>query len=304
MPLESGSSKEVVSHNIATERKTGKPEDQSIAIAMRKASKSRQDAIGAICDSVSQLNERVDAYCDRKADAGYWGAKRTALHLLETEDGDEARAIAAYEHRVKKGLLRSDPDIIPEIKQNARVSFKSAGATRKKDDDARDDAYDPATGGSMELLSKMRTDAARADFDVSTVLDLVDTILWGYVGVQALKLGWSLGRLSKAEKQLQETLDRIDGKAPKRGLIQKALDKVKEAMSRKDDHRVIGGVKLGDAEAKIPPRAELEKMSVSDLRALMKAHPNLRYLDKGQPKVGLIEDIDSSRAGRGLESRY
>lgn len=33
MPLESGGSEEVVSHNIKTEREAGKPEKQAIAIA-------------------------------------------------------------------------------------------------------------------------------------------------------------------------------------------------------------------------------------------------------------------------------
>jgi hypothetical protein len=45
MPLESGSSKETISKNIATERKAGKPEKQAVAIAMSKAGKSNQDAV-------------------------------------------------------------------------------------------------------------------------------------------------------------------------------------------------------------------------------------------------------------------
>jgi hypothetical protein len=39
MPLKAGSSKKVISENIATERNAGKPEAQSIAIAMSKAGK-------------------------------------------------------------------------------------------------------------------------------------------------------------------------------------------------------------------------------------------------------------------------
>jgi hypothetical protein len=41
MPLESGSSQKVISHNIATERNAGKPEKQAVAIAFSKAGKSR-----------------------------------------------------------------------------------------------------------------------------------------------------------------------------------------------------------------------------------------------------------------------
>lgn len=40
MPLKSGKSKEVISKNIATEVRAGKPKDQSIAIALSKAGMS------------------------------------------------------------------------------------------------------------------------------------------------------------------------------------------------------------------------------------------------------------------------
>lgn len=42
MPLKSGKSKKVISANIATEIRAGRPRKQAIAISMRKAGKSKK----------------------------------------------------------------------------------------------------------------------------------------------------------------------------------------------------------------------------------------------------------------------
>jgi len=46
MPLKSGKSKSIVSANIKTEMKHGKPQKQAVAIALRKAGMSRKSNRG------------------------------------------------------------------------------------------------------------------------------------------------------------------------------------------------------------------------------------------------------------------
>ena len=90
MPLEPGSSREAISHNIATEIKAGKPQKQAVAIAMNKAGKSGKDSgmpedrLDAACQAMDALTAACDALEVRcgKMDGG----RKDAAH---TEKGKE-----------------------------------------------------------------------------------------------------------------------------------------------------------------------------------------------------------------------
>lgn len=60
MPLKEGSSRETVSSNIAELVRAGHPQNQAVAIAMKKAGKSNQDASGCSCGGGSASSVRDD----------------------------------------------------------------------------------------------------------------------------------------------------------------------------------------------------------------------------------------------------
>jgi hypothetical protein len=137
MPLETGSSRAAVSHNIATERKAGKPEDQAIAIAMNKAGLSRSDRLDAIMDSVARLSACMDALTRKDAtnephggtdyaDPGYQsdGKKRYPVNTKE-----RIRSTWDYAHKGK------DADKYT-AEQIASIKRRIVAAWKKKIDPA------------------------------------------------------------------------------------------------------------------------------------------------------------------------
>lgn len=66
MPLEKGSSRETVSHNIRELMESGHPQKQSVAIALKEAGKSKyQDSSIPNTNEFGARLDRVVAECDR-----------------------------------------------------------------------------------------------------------------------------------------------------------------------------------------------------------------------------------------------
>ena len=60
MPLETGSSRAAISHNIATEIRAGKPPKQAAAIAYREAGERRDAVVHSYFDAIRRGD--ADAY--------------------------------------------------------------------------------------------------------------------------------------------------------------------------------------------------------------------------------------------------
>lgn len=86
MPLESGSSQEVVSRNISREVHAGKPHEQAVAIAMNKAGKSRSDKMPCSPEMIKKADAMLDSMITRFDSIL---AKRDALEEPKEDDEDQ-----------------------------------------------------------------------------------------------------------------------------------------------------------------------------------------------------------------------
>jgi hypothetical protein len=105
MPLEKGSSQEVISRNIATEIRHGHPPKQAAAIAYRTARGDEfYTKLDAICDAVGKLSARIDAYCARRDQA-----RPNTNEFAKLTRGDDHRVIGG----VRLPMPRADARMYP-----------------------------------------------------------------------------------------------------------------------------------------------------------------------------------------------
>ena len=133
MPLESGSSREVISRNIATERNAGRPPKQAEAIAFSKArgdeslpfDKIRLDALKDCADAVAALAARADALCARQ-DAFSEGDHPRASDGKFGSGGGGKKSGGAPSKEVASHMAKFHGNGASEAMQ-AREKYKAAG---------------------------------------------------------------------------------------------------------------------------------------------------------------------------------
>ena len=121
MPLESGSSREAVSHNIKTEMEHGKPQKQAVAIALRNSRET--DA----SDRRSRLHSALDCVMDR---CGYGKDARTigkdgspsenAAWRAANEAHSMASGYMSGEHINPKDIARAHSDAANKLTAEAK----------------------------------------------------------------------------------------------------------------------------------------------------------------------------------------
>jgi len=127
MPLEGGSSKTAISHNIATERNAGKPEKQAIAIAENKARGDSEPSNAKEWEAlIRHAYERQDDKLGKRLEAKYkeWKARNDSLEPSPfgreeraaklSEAGDAAFLMGAIDELKSRIDAASTPKKPPE----------------------------------------------------------------------------------------------------------------------------------------------------------------------------------------------
>ena len=149
MPLKSGSSREVISENIETEMHHGKPQNQAIAIAMRKAGKPKpKDRILTPAQAAPKFGEAAA----EMAKAGKPGA------------GKVAEKAARYAHEA--GLAPKDENVPEEHrkkieKQNAKMPVAIRNVLNPHTYGTKQGAYERPEHELGERIRRGQKDAVR-----------------------------------------------------------------------------------------------------------------------------------------------
>ena len=184
MPLVSGSSREAISKNIATERVAGKPEKQAVAIAENKSrgdamaeqpaqtDKSWHAKLDAVCTGVDSVTKRIDSLEKSKA-------RKDKLYSVE-------EAQRRYDDALRK-FARGGSNMrgIEPALRSAEIELEQAKAAEK---------------------SKARKDASSADIERAIKNQ---TTAW----LKKCHANPGEGQDERTKRLVKEELDRREGKS-------------------------------------------------------------------------------------------
>lgn len=182
MPLESGSSKAVISRNIATEIRAGKDPKQAAAIAYSKAGKG--DATVAV-SGFADISDCALAAAEsiiQKCDAGEKERMRKERDILEK--------------RLKAAIASRDAEEIKEIREELEVLNGLISNGRNRNDAELPMSYFNVNCEGVDETGKKRTiEVARALKNPTTIKNAEDS------AVRHLKkLGWTNVRVVSSRK--------------------------------------------------------------------------------------------------------
>ncbi len=155
MPLKEGSSDEVVSQNIKTEMKAGKPQKQAIAIALDKAGKSKDSADNAEPEegqmaqgdirSIVAMAKKIDGMVSEMTDLPEWvQAKITkaqdyltsvSQHLSHPGEDEMAQDMGEKKDHDKDGDIDSDDYMMAKDKAIKEAMGKDETSDSAEDSD-------------------------------------------------------------------------------------------------------------------------------------------------------------------------
>lgn len=139
MPLEKGSSREVVGRNIEKEKAAGKPQEQAVAIALSEAGKSNKDA------SLNWNGGYPVAYPSGPGDTTQMNPV-TAVSTSTQDKGEFGKSLSA-QHRQNVGANLKDAAPTPELRSKMTVPPNEKST-------ARNEEYNRMSPAEKETMKK------------------------------------------------------------------------------------------------------------------------------------------------------
>ena len=158
MPLKKGSSKKVISENIKTEIKSGKPQKQAVAIALSKAGKTKKMFKGGSVEDPNSLKFRLEGEGGANQYGKSIGGRATASKRIGKGLDLEAYA-EGYAYKPKEGKTQKE---LTGYGLQLRKEFAKGGLSSNKQNPVWEKDRPESLGKSKKLTTEQKTKAKAA----------------------------------------------------------------------------------------------------------------------------------------------